>query len=121
MNAKELKMKLYEVGIKQNYLARNLGVSQSYISHILAGKRKIFPELEQKLGEILGSDWKRDKAEVEKDVMRYAFLKTLISDLDNLVDCAMGGNGTSVSELLLDALLEREEDGNKGREDTNRI
>jgi len=49
----ELKEALAEKGVKQKYLANNVGVSSSYLGQVLAGKRKLTIELALKTAKAL--------------------------------------------------------------------
>ncbi len=49
----EVKKRLIDVGMKQIELAGKLGVSESYISEVLSGKRKA-PEMRRRILSVIG-------------------------------------------------------------------
>lgn len=49
----EIKEKLKLCGLKQNYIAKKIGISQNYLSMCLTGKRNLSKEKLTKLKELL--------------------------------------------------------------------
>ncbi len=54
----DMKNKILKLGLRQDWIAKQLGISKAYLSMILNNKRKISKELEKKLEKVI---YKRDK------------------------------------------------------------
>ena len=61
-----LKLQLFRKAVRQNYLARELGIDESFLSKIIHGYREPSPALRQSLAKYLGADesWLFEKYEV---------------------------------------------------------
>lgn len=61
-----LKLQLFRKAVRQNYLARELGIAESFLSKIIHGYREPSSALRQLLADYLGADesWLFEKYEV---------------------------------------------------------
>ncbi|MCC7236888.1 MAG: helix-turn-helix transcriptional regulator [Bryobacterales bacterium] len=51
-----LKFSIWKAGLRQNRLARILGIDETVLSRIVNGSREASPELQQRIADVLQSD-----------------------------------------------------------------
>lgn len=65
-----LKLTMYRSGIRQNTLARSVGINEASLSRILNGTRNPAPEVQEQIALVLkeNAEWLFQKAKVAVDI-----------------------------------------------------
>lgn len=59
----QIRYYLANKGTRINWVADQITLSKSYLTHILKGRRRLTPEILQKINNCLGTDFKDSQAE----------------------------------------------------------